>query len=377
MQSLRAILPLLTYGLLIIGNGSMLTLTSMELARAEENVIAIGLVNAAFFFGMWMAHAVGGKLFEKMDSKSIESAGFALVVISILLQSLFFTPMIWLPLRFLNGFASAMVLRLLDESLAQNSERYFSPLQLSFFLASIPFCQALSLMLVAVPSDDLRTTYTLLILATQLGLLPLACTKDSLNKFDFVQSNIIAKVRAPFFARMASALSGWILAGIFCGLPVVAWQRHPDNFAFLWWMITGLILTSLTIFVLPRITEILKPKMLLLGLCLGTALVGCLAAVLPLKSFLLSLFTVFTLILAPTLLSVVNQVITLNKARREAQSMINDLQRTAFVFSAFSGFITPIAIYHVGPSSFFYLLAIPLGVFGVGLALDVKSKLFA
>jgi len=374
MQALRPFLPLFTYGLLIIGNGSMVTLTAMELIRSEENTLATGLVNAAFFFGMWFAHFVGNKLFEKWDNKSIESAGFALVVISVLLQSLFFSPLIWLPLRFLNGFASAIALMLLDETLAQSSQRYFSPLQLSLFLASIPFCQALSLMLIAIPSDDLRTTYTLLVLATQLGLLPLALTKES-NRLDYVPSIARETTKAPWFARGASALSGWILAGVFCGLPIVAWQRHPDNFAFLWWMITGLILTSLLIFLLPKLTEVVKPKLLLLALSLGTALLGALSAVLPLKAVLLALFTLLVLMLAPTLLSLINQLITANKPRREAQALVNDMQRTAFIFSAGSALIVPISIHYLGTGSFFYLLSIPLAIFAVGLAVDYKMRL--
>jgi len=152
---------------LAIGYGMILTFVGVYLKELGLNDAIIGLINASFFLG-----AIGSSIFSQKIISSVghirSFATFAsLMVISFLIQALFFNEYLWAFLRFISGFAFYALLIIIESWLNEKSSQSHRGKILAIYTIIFYLATALGQLFLNIKGD---TTYIIFILGSVLIL---------------------------------------------------------------------------------------------------------------------------------------------------------------------------------------------------------------
>jgi len=106
---------------LAIGYGMILTFVGVYLKANGSSEIAIGVINAAFFFGAMASAIFSQKIISSVGHIRSFATFASIMVIAFLFHAVFFNETLWAILRFLSGFAYYGLLMILESWLNEKS----------------------------------------------------------------------------------------------------------------------------------------------------------------------------------------------------------------------------------------------------------------
>ena len=214
---------------LAIGYGMILTFVGVYLKELGLNDAIIGLINASFFLG-----AIGSSIFSQKIISAVghirSFATFAsLMVISFLLQALFFNEYLWALLRFISGFAFYALLIIIESWLNEKSSQTHRGKILAIYTIIFYLATAVGQLFLNIKGD---TTYIIFILGSVLilfSVLFISMTKIKepiLKPFEKVSFPKLYSV-VPL-ALMSSFIGGFLVGGFFTMIPIYLMQKYSS-----------------------------------------------------------------------------------------------------------------------------------------------------
>ena len=214
---------------LAIGYGMILTYVGVYLKELGLNDAIIGLINASFFLG-----AIGSSIFSQKIISSVghirSFATFAsLMVISFLVQALFFNEYLWAILRFISGFAFYALLIILESWLNEKSSQTHRGKILAIYTIIFYLATAVGQLFLNIKGD---TTYIIFILGSVLilfSVLFISMTKikepilKPFEKYSFPKLFSVVPL-----ALMGSFIGGFLVGGFFTMIPIYLIQKYSS-----------------------------------------------------------------------------------------------------------------------------------------------------
>ena len=214
---------------LAIGYGMILTFVGVYLKDLGLNDAVIGLINASFFLG-----AIGSSIFSQKIISSVghirSFATFAsLMVISFLLQALFFNEYLWAFLRFVSGFAFYALLIIIESWLNEKSSQTHRGKILAIYTIIFYLATALGQVFLNIKGD---TTYIIFILGSVLilfSVLFISMTKikepilKPFEKYSFPKLYSVVPL-----ALTGSFIGGFFVGGFFTMVPIYLMQKYSS-----------------------------------------------------------------------------------------------------------------------------------------------------
>jgi len=215
---------------LAIGYGMILTYVGVYLKDLGLNDAVIGLINASFFLG-----AIGSSIFSQKIISSVghirSFATFAsLMVISFLIQALYFNEYLWAILRFVSGFAFYALLIIIESWLNEKSSQAHRGKILAIYTIVFYLSIALGQLFLNINVENI--SYVLFILGSVLilfSVLFISMTKikepilKPFEKYSFPKLYGVVPL-----ASMGSFIGGFFVGGFFTMMPIYLIQKYSS-----------------------------------------------------------------------------------------------------------------------------------------------------
>ena len=214
---------------LAIGYGMILTYVGVYLKDLGLNDAVIGLINASFFLG-----AVGSSIFSQKIISSVghirSFATFAsLMVISFLIQALFFNEYLWALLRFISGFAFYALLIIIESWLNEKSSQIHRGKILAIYTIIFYLAMAVGQLFLNIKGD---TNYIIFILGSVLilfSVLFISMTKikepilKPFEKYSFPKLFSVVPL-----ALVSCFVGGFLVGGFFTMIPIYLITKYSS-----------------------------------------------------------------------------------------------------------------------------------------------------
>ena len=214
---------------LAIGYGMILTYVGVYLKDLGLNDAVIGLINASFFLG-----AIGSSIFSQKIISSVghirSFATFAsLMVISFLIQALFFNEYLWALLRFISGFAFYALLIIIESWLNEKSSQTHRGKILAIYTIIFYLAMALGQLFLNIKGD---TNYIIFILGSVLILfsvlfISMTKIKEPILK-PFEKYSFPKLISVVPLALVSSFIGGFFVGGFFTMIPIYIIQKYSS-----------------------------------------------------------------------------------------------------------------------------------------------------
>ena len=214
---------------LAIGYGMILTYVGVYLKDLGLNDAVIGLINASFFLG-----AIGSSIFSQKIISSVghirSFATFAsLMVISFLIQALFFNEYLWALLRFISGFAFYALLIIIESWLNEKSSQTHRGKILAIYTIIFYLAMAVGQLFLNIKGD---TNYIIFILGSVLilfSVLFISMTKikepilKPFEKYSFPKLFSVVPL-----ALVSCFVGGFLVGGFFTMMPIYLITKYSS-----------------------------------------------------------------------------------------------------------------------------------------------------
>ena len=214
---------------LAIGYGMILTYVGVYLKDLGLNDAVIGLINASFFLG-----AIGSSIFSQKIISSVghirSFATFAsLMVISFLIQALFFNEYLWALLRFISGFAFYALLIIIESWLNEKSSQIHRGKILAIYTIIFYLATALGQLFLNIKGDTTSIIFILGSVLILFSVLFISLTKikepilKPFEKYSFPKLYSVVPL-----ALMGSFIGGFFVGGFFTMIPIYLMQKYSS-----------------------------------------------------------------------------------------------------------------------------------------------------
>ncbi|API86434.1 MFS transporter [Francisella uliginis] len=221
-QTLFLILtPIVAMCVLSFGNGFFTTYSSIELNSLGRSNLMIGLISAAYFFGM-----TAGSYFSQF---TIVRVGYirafvlfaSLMAISTLTVGIFKEVPIWIFFRFVCGFSLAALFIIIESWCILSSEKKNRGLVFSIYLLIYYGSQALSQLMINIHFSQGLLAYCFISSLCSIAIVLMAFTKTvaPVPHSEEICSPIAIMKKVPL-AMVASVIGGSLLGSIYTILPI-------------------------------------------------------------------------------------------------------------------------------------------------------------
>lgn len=219
------ITPIISMLILTIGNGLFTTITTLQLKNLQASNLIVGLVGAAYFFGLMVGSYSSQKLITRVGHIRAYATFAAVIGVATLLQGIFALPWAWMILRFLVGYALAGLFIVIESWILVSSEESSKGRMMAFYLLSYYLAQACSQLLLKVPFPSTLVAFCLIAGLATLSIVPVSMTRfaaPELSGMAWVSPLKIYR-KAPL-GMWASLASGLILGSIYAMYPLFLLQ---------------------------------------------------------------------------------------------------------------------------------------------------------
>ncbi|MDD2895907.1 MAG: MFS transporter [Aliarcobacter sp.] len=215
---------------LAVGYGMILTYVGVYLQNLGVNQAVIGFINASFFLGAIASSIFSQKIISSVGHIRSYATFASLMVISFLVQALFFNEYLWAFLRFLSGFAFYALLIIIESWLNEKSSQTHRGKVLAIY--TIIFYLATAVGQLFLNIEDENSTYIIFILGSILilaSVLFISLTKikepilKPFEKYSFPKLYNVVPL-----ALIGSFFGGFFVGGFFTMLPIYVTLKYSS-----------------------------------------------------------------------------------------------------------------------------------------------------
>jgi MFS family permease len=215
---------------LAIGYGMILTYVGVYLNNLGLNEAVIGIINASFFLGAICSSIFSQKIISSVGHIRSFATFASLMVISFLVQALYFNEYLWAFLRFLSGFAFYALLIIIESWLNEKSSHTHRGKILAIYTIIFYLSTALGQLFLNVEGDNkvfiIFILGSVLILASVLFISLTKIKEPILKPFEKYSFPKLFSV-VPL-ALVGSFLGGFIVGGFFTMLPIYIMLKYSS-----------------------------------------------------------------------------------------------------------------------------------------------------
>ncbi|MED7819746.1 MULTISPECIES: MFS transporter [unclassified Francisella] len=278
-QTLFLILtPIVAMCVLSFGNGFFTTYSSIELNSLGRSNLMIGLISAAYFFGM-----MSGSYFSQ---STIVRVGYirafvlfaSLMAISTLIIGVYKEVLVWVLFRFACGFSLAALFIIIESWCILSSERRNRGLIFSIYLFVYYGTQALSQLMINFHFSDGLLAYCFISSLCSIAIVLMAFTKTvaPVPQSEEICSPMKIMRKVPL-AMVASIIGGSLLGAIYTILPVFLVRVDSTHNMISVLMMTTILGGMLLQIPIGKLSDIIdRRKVILLvgaGICIASILI--------------------------------------------------------------------------------------------------------
>ncbi|MED7787977.1 MFS transporter [Francisella sp. 19X1-34] len=221
-QTLFLILtPIVAMCVLSFGNGFFTTYSSIELNSLGRSNLMIGLISAAYFFGMMTGSYFSQSTIVRVGYIRAFVLFASLMAISTLIIGIFKEVPVWIFLRFVCGFSLAALFIIIESWCILSSEKKNRGLVFSVYLLIYYGSQALSQLMINIHFSEKILAYCFISSLCSIAIVLMAFTKTvaPVPQSEDICSPIAIMKKVPL-AMVASIIGGALLGAIYTILPV-------------------------------------------------------------------------------------------------------------------------------------------------------------
>lgn len=214
---------------LAVGYGMILTYVGVYLKEIGLNNLVIGLINASFFLGAIASSIFSQKIISTVGHIRSFATFASLMVISFLIQALYFNEYLWIFLRFLSGFTFYALLIIIESWINEKSTQKHRGKILAIYVIIFYLATALGQLLLNIRGKD---SYTIFILGSVLILfsvlfISMTKIKEPILK-PFEKCSFPKLYSVVPLALMGSFIGGFFTGGFFTMLPIYLIQKYSS-----------------------------------------------------------------------------------------------------------------------------------------------------
>ncbi|MBP9722638.1 MAG: MFS transporter [Gammaproteobacteria bacterium] len=259
--------PLLSLFLFTLGNGFLSTLTILRSHHENISTSIIGLMTAFFYLGLVLGSFKIERMIRRIGHIRTFSAFASILTITALMQAVYFDVYLWLVLRLITGFATAVLYVVIESWLLVISRSDNRGKIVAIYMVVLYLGQALSQSLVATVEVSSIMPFILIGITSSLSVIPLAMTNIASPRLEEPTTlNLVKMIKATTSGVLACFTSGLVLGPIYGLLPLYLIDRTKEQDSvglFMFLVIFGGMLLQYPV---GKISDYLERRLVLLSL---------------------------------------------------------------------------------------------------------------
>lgn len=222
--------PLLSLFLFTIGNGFLSTFTVLRCHYEEVSTLVIGLMTACTYFGLVLGSFKTEGLIRRVGHIRAFSAFASILTVTTLTQALYFDTYLWLLLRLITGFATAVLYVVIESWLLVISKVDNRGKIIAIYMVVLYLGQALSQAFIKSVEPAWIMPFIIVGITSSLSVIPLAMTNIATPQIEEPTTlNLLKMFKASKSGVIACFASGLLLSPIYGLFPLYLINKTNDN----------------------------------------------------------------------------------------------------------------------------------------------------
>ncbi|HET9843147.1 MAG TPA: MFS transporter, partial [Gammaproteobacteria bacterium] len=171
------IAPLASIMTLVLGAGFYTTLTTLDLTERDVDKWIIGCISSSYFSGLLISAFRSQHFILRVGHIRAFAAFATLMCVTSLFQGLFFSPTLWVVLRFLSGYALAGLAVVVESWLMDASDKKDRGAILAVYMFGYYLAQSISQIFLTLEYKQEIEQYILIAIFAALSILPVCMTR--------------------------------------------------------------------------------------------------------------------------------------------------------------------------------------------------------
>lgn len=287
--------PIFSLFLFAIGNGLLNTLLVLKLYAEGSTSVAIGLMSALFYLGLFIGSFNIEKLIIRVGHIRAFSAFASILTVSTLIQAVYYDLYLWLLLRLIAGICSAGIYVVIEGWLLTIGNYSMRGRVLSIYMVVLYSAQALGQMLIKFNDIQPNLLFILVAATSALSVIPLSLTK---SKSPVLEAPSALGIREIFDLTKTGAIgcmcSGLILSCIYGLIPFYIIKEMNDNDLVALGMFLVILGGMLFQYPIGKLSDLIERRKVLFLLCLSS-MATCLLIIYASNTLILFYLAIFIL----------------------------------------------------------------------------------
>ena len=268
------IAPLTSIMILVLGAGFYTTYTSVHLQNNGVANWMVGLVSSAYFSGFIISAFKSQHFIFRVGHIRAFSAFAASIATVTIIQGLFFSPTLWIAIRFVSGFCLAGICVVIESWLMASSSEVNRGMILSIYMIAYYLAQAIGQMFMKIPYTHVLIAYCLIAMLASLSLLPVTLTRftapspenPKLLSFKYLYKKVPLGVIGCF-------ISGIILGPLYTLVPVYLQENAKPENEVGWVMMAMILGGTLLQYPIGKLSDRMDRRKVLIAMCFFSVIV--------------------------------------------------------------------------------------------------------
>lgn len=378
--SMRNLLtPIISMGILTLGNGFFTTLTTIELHQHNWSNFLIGCVAAMYFLGLTIGALYSGRLVNRVGHIRAYAAYAAVMAIATLLQGMVVSVALWCVLRFITGYVLAGLFIVIESWVLDASQSGKKTSGFAVYLFAYYLAQSAGQLMLGIHYSSLLFEFVVIAILITASIIPVSATRMvvPLPKKTRLGSLYYLWRRAPL-AVVGSIVTGICLGSAYSIYPLFLSESGLSKVDISWVMMTLILGGTLLQYPIGWLSDHFDRRYVIIGVSWFTVLIS-LVMIFAHQYF--SILLVWTFLLGGALFTLYPVCIG-NASDALPKSMSLPLIALLTFVYGLGNFVGPLfttaSMHLFGANGFFYLIAfvcLLMGLYTLWRKFKVKERL--
>lgn len=264
---LALLAPIASVMILVLGSGFYTTFTSVHLQKYDIANWLVGCVSSAYFSGLVISAFRSQHFIFRVGHIRAFSAFAALIAVTTLVQGLFFSPTLWIVIRFISGYSLAGICVVIESWLMAASTHENRGTILSVYMVAYYLAQATGQLFIKIPFAYELMGYCMIAICAALSVLPVTMTRFSAPSPEnpSILSFRYLYQKAPL-GVISCIISGLILGPLYTLVPVYLQENAKPDDEVGWVMLAMILGGTLLQYPIGKMSDKIDRRKVMVGM---------------------------------------------------------------------------------------------------------------
>ncbi len=257
--------PLLSLFLFTLGNGFLTTFTILKCHQESISTTVVGLMTAVFYFGLVLGSFKIERMIRRIGHIRTFSAFASVLTVTALIQAIYFDIYLWLFLRLITGFATAVLYVVVESWLLAISKINNRGKIVAIYMVVLYCGQALSQYFIGSADPTQIMPFIIVGISSSLSVIPLAMTNIvSPCVEEPTTLNLFTMFKTTMSGVLACFTSGLILSAVYGLFPLFLIDKTQDHSSVGVFMFTIILGGMLLQYPVGKISDFIERRLVLI-----------------------------------------------------------------------------------------------------------------